>query len=243
MIYIIGIGPGNSIDYLTVKAYKKLLNADIGIYVGEMIGDEIKDMFKYKILHVGNSISKNDVLGYIDYYSALNKKVVLMLPGDISLYSGQFGTQFCLNDYIQYIKKRNISYELIPGISSWVALNSLIGLDMTNFTGDQNVYITSIERLVDVNRFNQKHFETIISTNPNIILFQSYREWNDVKLIIRKYYPVKTKIIFAYKVSWEDEQIIETNIKEADKALLGKDISKHTLIYILPRYETVDEHK
>lgn len=42
MIYVVGIGSGDNTDYLTLKAYRCLTSADVGIYIGEMIGEDKK---------------------------------------------------------------------------------------------------------------------------------------------------------------------------------------------------------
>ena len=47
-------------------------------------------------------------------------------------------------------------------------------------------------------------------------------------------------IIFAYKLSWEDEVIIRGKLSESQKLISHKNINKHTLILIGETYETVD---
>lgn len=73
MIYIIGIGTGNDISYLTLKAYNTINKVHIGIYIGEMIGEDIKALFKNKELHTGRNINKAKVMSIID--SAYKKNV------------------------------------------------------------------------------------------------------------------------------------------------------------------------
>ena len=53
MIYIIGIGPGGSPKYLTGRAIEAIVSVGEAIYVGEMIGPEIKGLFAGKNLTTG----------------------------------------------------------------------------------------------------------------------------------------------------------------------------------------------
>lgn len=39
---------GDSIDYLTLRAFTCLQKSDVGIYIGNMIGNEIRQLFEKK---------------------------------------------------------------------------------------------------------------------------------------------------------------------------------------------------
>ena len=234
MIYIIGIGPGNDIDYLTLKAYNLIKSVDIGIYIGEMIGEEIKTLFNNKELITGRNLDKTKVKSIIENAYQSNKKIALLMPGDTAIYSGQFNEQFTVNEYIKLFDKQNYKYEIIPGISSMNALCAKSKIDLTAFTNNQNIFTTSIERLKDTKQFKQEKFEKILSTKPNIIFYQSFRDWEFIKDLIADNYEPNTRIIFAYKISWQDEIIIETTLKNAEKEIKGKELNKHTIILILP---------
>ena len=65
MIHIVGIGPGGDIGYLTLNALKVIEAVEVGIYIGEMIGEDIKSLFKNKKLFTG-SINNQKVLSIIE---------------------------------------------------------------------------------------------------------------------------------------------------------------------------------
>ena len=235
MIYIIGIGPGNDIDYLTLKAFKTIKSADIGIYIGEMIGEGIKELFKNKELKTGRNIDKTKVKSIINNAYKKDKKIALLMPGDTSVYSGQFNEQYAVNEYINFFNKNNYKFEIIPGISSMNALCAKSKIDLTAFTNSQNIFTTSIERLKDIKQFNETEIKKILSTKPNIIFYQSYRDWQLIKELLAENYKPNTKIVFAFKISWKDEIIIETSLENAEKDIKGKELNKHTIIIILQK--------
>jgi len=233
-INIIGIGPGNSKEYLTLKAFETIKSSDIGIYVGEMIGEDIKKLFADKAIYVSINISINEIQSIIELGYKQGKIISLMMPGDASIFSGQFLKQFSLAEYIEWFESQRFSFEVIPGITSWMALNAKINLDITSHVISNNIYITSILWEKELEQFDIDKFESMISTKPCIVLYQSYEKWIMVKHIIEKFYPPYTKIIFAYKLSWEDENIIQTTLSDSDNFTNKKNLSKHTLILILP---------
>jgi precorrin-4 methylase len=236
MIYIIGIGPGGNMDYLTLKAYEIIKEkANIGLYIGEMIGKDIQDLFKDKELVLGD-ISKEKVKQIIEESYSKNKNLVILMPGDSSFYSGQYGEQYMLHEYVEMFKKQHYKYEIIPGITALNSICAKLSIDITSFSSNQNVFITSIERTRDRNQFNEKKIRKVCSTKPNIILYQSYRDWKLIKqILISENYDSNTRIIFAYKVSWKDEEkIIDTTLQNTEKDLTNNRIEKHTIILILP---------
>lgn len=234
MIYIVGVGPGNSLEYLTLKAYQVIKSADVGIYIGEMIGSDIKDVFKDSKLYCGRHLSIDNVKNLIVNYYQQCKSIALMMPGDVSLYSGQFNEQLCVGEYVHWLNNKQMDFELIPGISSFSAANAKLKLDLTNFIQSQNVFISSFERLKDLKQFDDEKLQRILSTQPNLVLFQSFREWDDIKPIIKKHYSPKSRIIFVYKISWNDEVIIDSTLENVEQALHEKQISKHSLIIVTP---------
>jgi len=235
MIYLVGIGPGSSIEYLTVKAFRTLNLVDGGVYIGTMIEKEIKELFTEKKLYVGRELTVEKVQELINEAHIHNQNLALMLPGDVSFYTGQINEQFSLGEWIEWLAQSNIHFEIIPGISAFTDLVSKLGIDVVRFTNNQNIYTTSIERLKELKMFDAKQFETVLSTKPNVVLYQSYREWNEVKLLFQKYYPDSTRIIFAYKISYPDEIIIDTSLGNSEEDLINKKIDKHTLILIVPQ--------
>ena len=48
------------------------------------------------------------------------------------------------------------------------------------------------------------------------------------------YYNLKTKIVFAYKLSWNDEVIVNTTLQNVDNDIYNKELDKHTIIFIIP---------
>ncbi|MCZ2356774.1 MAG: hypothetical protein LC115_08840 [Bacteroidia bacterium] len=233
MIYLVGIGLGSSADYLTLKAYRILKSADVGVYIGTMIEQEIKELFHSKQLYVGKELTIEMVKTFINKAQNNHQNLALMLPGDVPYYTGQVNEQFCLGDWVDWLTKNDIQFEVVSGISAFTALVSKLGVDVVQFSNNQNIYTTSIERLKELNKFDAEHFEMVLSTKPNLVLYQSYREWNKIKSLIDKYYDDSARIIFAYKISYPDEIIIDTNLGNSERDLADKKIDKHTLILII----------
>lgn len=211
MISIVGIASGNCIGELTIKAFNTLKNADIGIYPGSFIGEEIKEIFKNKVIFTGREITSEKIRLIIK--SNIEKNICLMMSGDPALFSGQFQKHHCLDEHIKWFNKYNYNYELIPGLSSLSILCAKQRIDLTSFSGNQNIYITSIERLRVLQLLNYNELRATLASKPALALYQSINEFDNIKQILLEFYPAKTKIIFAQSLSWNNECIFETELK------------------------------
>ncbi len=236
MIYILGIGPGSTVDYLTVKAHRVLAFANLIIYIGEMIGEDIIAHCNSKAeIIIKKKMPVNELQHTISINYKLGNKIAILMPGDPSLYSGQFMEQHCLQEHISWMNSQNFHYEIIPGISSLSALCSLSSIDITSFNRNQSIFISSIERLRDLDSFSEEKMGITFATQPNVVLFQSIRDWDYIYHLLIKKYPLNTEVIFAYKVSWVDEKILKTNLKDSCDVVMNNKINKHSLILILPK--------
>jgi len=236
MISIIGIGPGGSAASLTQEALDAIRSAEAGMYVGEMIGSEIKALFAPERLRTGR-IPESDVLAALELAASLGTNFALLVPGDPSLYSGQRDRERSLGQYVEWLRSRGFAHRVLPGISSWQALCARIGLDMTDPSRSQSVFVTSVERLLakqDSQQLASTSIESVLRLRPTLVLFQSYRDRKEILSLLRTHYPPTTEVVLGYKVSWPgEERIVRRTLAELDLDKLGDEMLKHTLMIVL----------
>ena len=126
-VYIVGVGPGAP-DLLTLRAVKILERAEVIVY-GNLVPDEIvrkycksaKEIIKVTKKHRRDAIR-------IVVEKALEGKVVAHLKnGDPAIFSS-------LNEEIEELRKHNIPFEIIPGVSSISAAILELNLSLTDYT-------------------------------------------------------------------------------------------------------------
>lgn len=144
MIYVIGIGPGGSAQYLTTRAAELCRQVDEAIYVGEMIGPQIKAIFPSDKLTVGR-IPLEQVSRRLDDAAKEGKSLAILVPGDPSLYSGQHEREKSVGQYVDWLRAKGVPFEIVPGISSWMALCAAAGVDMTEFGTSQAIMVISLD--------------------------------------------------------------------------------------------------
>lgn len=161
LISIVGAGPGDP-ELLTVKAYKRLSEADAVLY-DALHGYEILKIARKdaEMIYAGkfqgdgqNQTERQDSINEkMAELAALGKRVVRLKAGDPMVFGrGAEEIRFC--------KSRGLNYEVIPGITAGVAASGLLEVPLTErrkspmvlfYTGHRtDDSLTNIESVINV---------------------------------------------------------------------------------------------
>ncbi|MEM4042421.1 MAG: uroporphyrinogen-III C-methyltransferase, partial [Saccharolobus sp.] len=128
-VYIVGAGPGDP-ELITIKGYKLLQRADVIVY-DRLIPKELLDICKPESekIYVGKNIGDYKLQKEINELlvkKALENKEVVRLKGGDPYVLGR-GEEECL-----YVLSHNIECEIVPGISSAIAVPAYAGIPVTS---------------------------------------------------------------------------------------------------------------
>jgi len=129
-VYLTGAGPGD-LDLLTVKALRVIKEADVIIYDNLVNSDVLKEakngcefvyVGKEKDKHILPQTQINELL----YDKALQYEKVVRLKGGDPFVFGRGGEEG------SFLYEKNIDFEIIPGISSAIAVPAYAGIPVTH---------------------------------------------------------------------------------------------------------------
>ncbi|MFY4809063.1 uroporphyrinogen-III C-methyltransferase [Aliarcobacter butzleri] len=129
-VYLTGAGPGD-VELLTLKAVKAIQNADILIY-DRLVNPEILELAKKEceLIYVGKEDKKHTLpqedINKLIYQASLKYENVVRLKGGDPFVFGR-GAEEAL-----YLKQRGIQFEIIPGITSAIAVPAYAGIPVTH---------------------------------------------------------------------------------------------------------------
>lgn len=129
-VYLTGAGPGD-VELLTLKAVKAIQNADILIY-DRLVNPEILELVKKEceLVYVGKEDKKHTLpqedINELIYQASLKYESVVRLKGGDPFVFGR-GAEEAL-----YLKQRGIKFEIIPGITSAIAVPAYAGIPVTH---------------------------------------------------------------------------------------------------------------
>ena len=211
-VSFVGSGPGDP-ELLTLKAVNRLENADI-ILFDDLSAGKILDYANKNadLISVGkraglSSPNQTEVSQLLIDYAKTKAKIVRLKSGD----GGLFGR---LEEEIIALSKENITYEIIPGISSALAAAASIGIPLTRRLHSRRVqFITGHDikgKLPD-----DLNLAALSDSNATTAVFMGNRTFVELaKQLILTGLPQNTPVLYAESVSTPKENIIRTTIEE-----------------------------
>ena len=127
MVKIVGAGPGAK-DLITVRGMRMLNEADVIIYAGSLVNEELLEYAK-KDCEIYNSAYMNldEVINVIVKAESEGKNIVRLHTGDPSLYGA-------IREQIEELAKHGITCEICPGVSSFLAAAAAMNCDCLLYT-------------------------------------------------------------------------------------------------------------
>ncbi len=223
-VIFVGAGPGNP-ELITLKGYKALQNADIVIYAGSLVNPELLkycqescEIFDSAVMDLG------EIVDVCEAGVKAGKTVVRLQTGDYSIYGS-------LREQVEEFHKRQIPYELIPGVSSFLGAASAIGCEYTVPEISQSVIITRKEGRTPVPV--RESLKSFAAHQTSMVIFLSSTFVSEVcDELIEGGYPVTTPAAIVYKATWPDEKILRGTLSNLPELAAAEGISKMSLIMV-----------
>lgn len=221
MVYFIGAGPGD-VDLITVKGRDILTNADIVIYAGSLVAKEHLQFCKDNVEIYNSAImTLEEVIKVIA--SNRDKTIVRLHTGDPSIYGA-------IKEQMDELDKLEIKYEVIPGVSSFVAAASSIKKEFTLPSVTQTVILTRVEGRTPVPE--SEDLEKLASIGGSMAIFLSIGMINKVVNKLRAGYKRNVPVAVISRATWDDEEIIIGSLDDIENKVNEAGITKCAQILV-----------
>lgn len=224
MISFVGAGPGD-VDLITIKGRDLLENADVVIYAGSLVSKAHLDFCKEGTeLHNSASMTLEDVIKVMESSLEKGLKVVRLHTGDPTIYGA-------IREQMDILDSKNISYEVVPGVSSFTAACASIKKEFTLPSVSQTVILTRIEGRTPVPE--GEDLESLARHKSSMAIFLSVQEIDRVvEELAKGYGSYDIPVAVVYKASWEDEEILMGTLGDISKKVKEKNINKMAQILV-----------
>lgn len=222
-VYFIGAGPGDP-ELITVKGKKIVEKADIIIYAGSLVNREIINCHK-EGAEIYNSASMNldEVMEVTVTAQKAGKLVARVHTGDPSIYGA-------IREQMDVLDEHGIEYEVIPGVSSFVAAAAAIKKEFTLPDVSQTVICTRLEGRTPVPE--TESLESLASHKCSMAIFLSIQMIDKVVKKLLKHYDESTPIAIVQKASWKDQKIAMGTLGNIEEIVKKEKITKTAQILV-----------
>ena len=229
-VSFVSSGPGDP-DLLTLKALKRLKSANVILY-DDLSSGSILDLIDQKtdLISVGKragykSPKQDEVSKLLVEYAKSGNMVVRLKSGDCSI----FGR---LEEEILALKKANINYEIIPGVSSVFAAMAEAGIPLTRRKESRKVQFLTGHDLNGDFPYDLKN-NSLTDLNTTTVVFMAKKNYSILlNFLMNAGLPKSTPAIVAVSVSKVNQKIYKTTISEALDYLAKENVQNSPTLII-----------
>lgn len=221
-VYIVGAGAGDP-ELLTIKAKQAVEDSEIIIYAGSLVNPEILKFNPEAEVYNSASLSLEDVISIIKKAEAENKNVARIHTGDPSIYGA-------IKEQIDLLDEHEIDYQVIPGVSSFLAAAAALSAEFTLPDVSQTVILSRQAGRTPVPE--KEKLSLLAEHQASMAVFLSVQMIEDVVAELLKGYPENTPAAVVAKASWPDQLIIRGSLSDIAEKVKEAGIKKTALILV-----------
>lgn len=224
MVNIVGAGPGDP-ELITVKGKRLLEEADVIIYAGSLVPKALLGYAKDGCeIHNSASMSLPEVLEVIEKSVTADKKVVRLHTGDPAIYGA-------IQEQMDALNKKGIEYQVVPGVSSFLATAAALKQEYTLPGVTQTVIITRNEGRTPVPE--REKLRSLAAHKATMCIFLSISMLGDVvKELIEGGYEPTTPIAIVQRASWPEQRIFRGTLETICQEIGGKGVDRTSMIVV-----------
>jgi len=226
-VYIVGAGPGD-FELLTLKALRVLREADVILY-DELVGEDVKSFLKTldaELVDVGKRIGKHkkkqEEINELMVKLAKEGKTVVRLKGGDPFVFGRGGEE------AEYLAENGIPFEVIPGITSAVAVPAYAGIPITHRKFDPAVvFITGREAKERLN------WKALAELNATIVILMGVTNLErNIKNLIENGKDPKTPVAIIEKGCTKEQRVLVSTLENIVEVAKKENIRPPAIVVV-----------
>jgi len=219
-VYLVGAGPGDP-ELLTLKAWRLLKEAGLIVYAGSLVPQEILQPLPAVKIDSA-SLTLEEIIGHLERGVREHQVVVRLHSGDPSLYGA-------IHEEMRLLEAQGIPYEVVPGVSSFLAGAAALKVELTIPEITQTVILTRAPGRTPV----PEDIAQLAQHQATMVLFLSASLLEKVvPELVRGGYPEETPAVCVYRVGWPEQKIIWGTLASLPRQIKEAGIRKQALIYL-----------
>ncbi|RQD67522.1 MAG: precorrin-4 C(11)-methyltransferase [Desulfonatronovibrio sp. MSAO_Bac4] len=224
-VIFVGAGPGDP-ELITVKGLKAINQADLIIYAGSLVPPELFEHSKARDVIDSSNLTLEQTNEMMVKAFGQGRSVVRVHTGDPSI----FGT---IHEQTRLLSKQGIPFEIIPGVTSAFAAAARANISFTLPEVSQTLIITRSSGRTKVPQ--DQSLTRLASTGSSMAVYLSAGLAKKVQAdLLEGGMKEDTKVIIGWKIGWDGEEIIETNLKDLAQTVENRKIKGQAVFLILP---------
>lgn len=223
MVHFIGAGPGDP-ELLTIKGKRLIDSVDVIIYAGSLVNEKVlADCKEGAQVYNSAYMTLPEVIGVMKEAEAKGQSVARVHTGDPSIYGA-------IREQMDALDELGISYEVIPGVSSFLAAAASMKKEYTLPGVSQTVILSRLEGRTPVPE--KEKILSLAKHHATMIIFLSVGKIEVLVQLMSESYEKDTPVAVVYKASWPEETIIYGTLETIADKVKASGITKTALVVV-----------
>lgn len=223
-VIFVGAGPGDP-ELLTLKGKKALESADLTLYAGSLVNEEILAFCPAESAKVDSSkLTLEEQIRLMAEAAEGGRQVVRLHTGDPSLFGAAAEQK-------KLLEERGLSVKFIPGVSSFQAAAAALGIQYTVPGGNQTVICTRRAGRTPVPP--EEDLRLLAAAGTTMVIFLSSDQAEAVASdLMAGGISGETPAACVYRATWEDEKILAAPLADLPSLMAEQSVTRHSLIIV-----------
>jgi uroporphyrin-III C-methyltransferase len=213
-VYLVGAGPGDP-ELLTLKAARVLKQADVVLH-DDLVGEQILRLAPAhaQVRNVGKRCGKKNIsqeeINFLMVTLAASGLQVIRLKGGDPLIFGRVGEE------IAALRKANIQFELVPGITAALGAASSAQLPLTHRQSSHALVFLAGHSASGADPTN---WHALVSLGATVVIYMPGHQYSEIARKLRSAgLPDETPCAIISRATTSNEQVFSTDVKSLDDA-------------------------
>ena len=227
LVVFVGAGPGAP-DLLTLRGAQAIAKADVVIWASSLVDQRVLAHAKQSAEIVDSAkLPMEGVLPYYERAAQQKLRVARVHSGDPSLWGA-------IQEQLEQCQTLGLDTEIVPGVSSFTAVAARIGRELTIPEVAQSVILTRLGGGKTPMPPGEQVAEFARHQTTMALFLSAARSGQLQDELLAGGYPPDTPCVVAYQVTWPDELIVPTALKDLAATIKERKLWKHTLVLVGP---------
>jgi len=203
-VYLVGVGPGDP-ELVSLKAYRLIKEADVILVDNLVLGVKTLIPKGKKVIDIGKTaeehkFSQDAINTLLAELSEKYAKVVRLKGGDPYVF-GRGGEE------AEYLRERGVAFEVVPGITSAIAVPALFSIPLTYRGVSSSVTIITGHEMEE--KEESISWEAIANLKGTLVILMGVGNLvKNVEKLLKYGMPAETPVAVIEKGFTEDERIV-----------------------------------
>jgi precorrin-4/cobalt-precorrin-4 C11-methyltransferase len=224
-VVFVGAGPGDP-DLITVAGKKALETADLIVYAGSLVADEMLAWAgpqAERVDSAGLTLEQTTDLLVQGYNQG--KRVVRLHSGDPSLFGA-------IREQIDLLGTKDVPWRVIPGVTAAMAAAAALGLEYTIPERTQTLILSRAPGRTPVP--GKENLDGLAGHRASLVIYLSAGLADKVSAGLEKAYGPESPVAVVYRASWPDQRIVWTTPERLPADLKTAGIDRQAVILVGP---------